>query len=66
MLLRKDGRKNKYNGREDKEEEVSSYQMTLKKQKLQEFERGALYHTFWRSHFGRGYGPTTRLACPVL
>jgi len=32
----------------------------LKKLTLHEFERGALYHTFWRSHFGRDYGPITR------
>jgi hypothetical protein len=48
--------KEKYNGREGEEDDISSYCMTLMKiyWKLKE---EALDRTLWRTRFGRGYGP---------
>ena len=42
------------------EEDVSSYWMTLKNNKILETERGITRSHYVEKHFGRGYGPVVR------
>jgi hypothetical protein len=46
--------------REDEEEDVSSYWMTLRNERILVFKAAAPDRTVWRTRFGRSYGPVVR------
>jgi hypothetical protein len=51
--------KERLEGQEGREGDLSSCWMTLRKQML-EVEGGTQDRTVWRTQFGRGYGPVAR------
>jgi len=59
-LLKKRQREGK-NWRENEEEDVSRYWITLQEKRgYWKLKEEAINRTLWRTHFGRGYGPFVR------
>jgi hypothetical protein len=42
------------------EEDVRSYWMTLRQERILSFEEETLDRAVWRNRFGRGFGPVVR------